>query len=85
MIHLLSLEILSRQRTELFLAEAELDRMVDVARAAPGAGSPQRLKSHIAGVLVALAIRLDPALMAQFVGPRTAPRVHAAGAGPTRC
>jgi hypothetical protein len=85
MIQLLSLEILSRQRTELFLAEAERDRMVDVARAAAGAGSPQQLKSHIAEVLVALGIRLDPALVAQFVGSRTEPRVHAAGAGTTQC
>ena len=80
-----SFEIQSRLRTETFLAEVERDRMVDLAHAAPGAKPPQRLKSHIAEVLVALAIRLDPALMAHFVGSRTEPRVHAAGAGRTQC
>ena len=72
-----SLEILSRQRTELFLGEAERDRLAELALTPSSGRSPPHLKSRCAGFLLAVALRLEPRLLFDQGGLRTEPRVGA--------
>jgi hypothetical protein len=61
-----SAESHSRCRMQMFLGEAERDSMVDLARSGHRGRSSRRLKSRLAGLLIAVALRLEPAFWPQY-------------------